>query len=65
MVDIAFAREAYNERTMSNIGLIRSEFNPLDGLTKLSPNDSLLKLLMTSSMSHPIEQFIVERDQDS
>jgi hypothetical protein len=63
MVDIAFARKAYNERTMSNIGLIRSEFNPLDGL--VSPNDSLLKLLMTSSMSHPIEQFVVERDQDS
>jgi hypothetical protein len=65
MVDIAAAREAYKERTMSNIGLIRSEFNPADGLTKVSPNDALLKLLTTSSIDHPIEQFVVERDHVS
>jgi hypothetical protein len=65
MIGIAAACEAYNDRTMCNIGLIRSEFNPADGLTKVSPNDALLKLLTRYKIDHPIEQFIVERDHDS
>jgi hypothetical protein len=65
MIGIAAACEAYNDRTMCNIGLIRSEFNPADGLTKVSPNDALLKLLTRNKIDHPIEQFIVERDHDS
>jgi hypothetical protein len=42
MVDIAAAREAYKEQTISNIGLLRSEFSPAEALTKLSANDSWL-----------------------
>jgi hypothetical protein len=61
MVDIAAAREAYNERTMTNIGLIRSEYNPADGLTKTAPNDALLNLLKSNKIDHPIEQFVVEK----
>jgi hypothetical protein len=55
IVDITTAREAHKERPMSNIGLIRSEFNPADGLTKVSPNDILLKVLTTSSINNHIE----------
>jgi hypothetical protein len=60
MVYIAAAREAYQNRKMSNIGLIRSEFNPEDGLTKACPNDALMRLLTTNKIDHPIEQFFVE-----
>jgi hypothetical protein len=42
--DIAAAREAQNERTMSNNGLLGCELNPADGLTKVSANDALLVL---------------------
>jgi hypothetical protein len=61
MVDVAAAREAYNDRSMVNIGLIRSRHNPADGLTKVAPNDAFLSLLMSSKVDHPIEQFVVEK----
>jgi hypothetical protein len=56
MVDIAAARDAYHERIISNIGLIRSEFNIADGLTKAGPNEALRKFLVTHCLDHPIEQ---------
>ena len=60
MVDLAAIREAYNERTISNIGLIRSEHNPADGLTKIGPNAALHKLLQTNTLQHPIEQYVID-----
>jgi hypothetical protein len=60
MVDIAAAREAYKERTMSNIGLIRSEFNPADVLTKVSPNDALLKLLRTAALITLLDSLLLK-----
>jgi hypothetical protein len=59
MVDIAAAREAYHERIISNIGLIRSEFNIADGLTKAGPNEALRKFLVTHCLDHPIEQYVI------
>jgi hypothetical protein len=58
MVDIAAAREAYHEQIISNIGLIRSEFNIADGLTKAGPNEALSKFLVTHCLDHPIEQYV-------
>jgi hypothetical protein len=34
MVDIAAIREGFSRREIANIGLIKSEDNPADGLTK-------------------------------
>ena len=34
MIDIAAARESYNREEISNVGLIMSEHNIADGLTK-------------------------------
>jgi hypothetical protein len=59
MVDIAAAREAYHDHVISNVGLIKSQYNPADGLTKVGCNDALLKLLRTHRLDHPIEQFIL------
>jgi hypothetical protein len=60
IVDVAAAREAYSNRTMINIGLIRTGYNPADGLTKVAPNEELLNLLKSGKTDHPIEQFFVE-----
>jgi hypothetical protein len=49
MMDIAAAPEAYNERTMINIGSNRSEYNSADGLTKTAPNDALLDLVRVTA----------------
>ena len=35
MIDVAAAREAYKRYEISNVGLVRSEHNPADGLTEL------------------------------
>lgn len=51
IVDIASVREAYNERTIANVALIRSADIYADGLTKLPPNASLSNLLRTHKVS--------------
>eukprot|EP00171_Calliarthron_tuberculosum_P003375 IDg3375t1 len=54
MIDIRAAREAYNERDISNIALIESEHNPADALTKIKSNKALSKLLDTLQLTiHP------------
>lgn len=59
MVDIASAREAYAENLISNVGLIRSEHNPADGLTKIDSNDALSRLLRRHRLDHPVEQYVI------
>jgi len=60
MVDISAVREAYLEKTISNIALIKSEHNPADSLTKIGGNDAFEKLLATNTISHPVEQYVIE-----
>ena len=36
MIDIVATREAYNNYEISNVGLIATEYNPADGLTKIA-----------------------------
>jgi hypothetical protein len=62
LVDIAAARQAYQSREISNIGLIRSEDNAADGLTKLGPNKALYRLLSSSQIHHTVRQWVVEDD---
>jgi hypothetical protein len=61
MIDISASREAFNERLISNIGLIKSEFNPADSLTKIGSNGAMLTLLRSGKIEHPIEQIIIDK----
>jgi hypothetical protein len=40
--------------------LIRSGYNPANGLTKAEPNEALMNLLKAGKIDHPIEQFVFE-----
>ena len=40
MIDIAYARQFYNRDEISHVGLVSSENNLADGLTKEYPNDA-------------------------
>ena len=60
MIGIAAARQAYNRNEIDNIALIRSEFNPADGLAKIAPNEELNRLLHTNKLSHLVEQYIID-----
>lgn len=62
MVDIAAARQAYNERIISNIGLIRSEYNLAGSLTKSDGNKAIINVLQANKLCHPVEQFIIRAD---
>jgi hypothetical protein len=59
MVDVAAARQAYHNSIISNIGLIKSCYNPADGLTKVGCNPALAHLLRTHSIDHPVEQYVL------
>ncbi len=61
MVDISATREAYNQGIISNIGLISSNDNLADGLTKISSNKALLQLMKTQRLSHTVLQFVIAR----
>jgi hypothetical protein len=60
MTDIAVILEAYNERIISNIGLICSDSNTADATTKIGHNKALQTVLCTHRIAHPIEQYIVD-----
>jgi hypothetical protein len=54
------AFEAYNGRIISNIGLICSDYNAADAMTKIGHNMTLQTILRTHRITHPIEQYIVD-----
>lgn len=60
MVDVASVREAYNQKIISNIALIKKEHNVADALTKIKPNDALLQVLSAHKLIHPIQQYVVD-----
>lgn len=47
LIDIAAARQAYNRKEISNIGLTASENMIAGGLTRTKSGSSLMKLLTT------------------
>lgn len=59
MIDIQAARESYGKQEISDIGWIRSEDNPADGLTKPTPCRALEHLLHTGSLDVNIQQWVL------
>lgn len=59
MIDLEAARQSYGTQKISDVGWIRSEDNPADGLTKPAPCKALEKLLETGRVDDPVQQWIV------
>lgn len=59
MIDVAAAREAYNRGEISNVGLVRSEHNVVDGLTKPGFCAAVDRVLRTGMDPHPVAQWII------
>lgn len=59
MIDIASAREAYVDGLIFNTGLILSEHNPADSLTKIESNDAMRRLLKIHRIAHPVQQYVI------
>ena len=60
MIDLTASREGYEKNEISDIGLVRSEHNPADGLTKIGKCPAL-EQLMHNNCKFPIEQWIVRQ----
>lgn len=56
MIDIASARQCYNREEISQVGLVASENNIADGLTKEYANDALEKQLSSSTDLNPVRK---------
>eukprot|EP00170_Pyropia_yezoensis_P001479 contig_6504_g1483 len=59
MIDVAAAREAYNNQEISNVGLLKSEHNAADGLTKPHHCAALERILTTGEDNQPVQQWII------
>lgn len=59
MIDVAVAREAYNRHEVSIVGLVKSEHNFADGLTKPPPCSALDALLRTGIDNNPVQLWII------
>lgn len=58
MIDIAAAREAYNRHEISNVGLVLSEHNLADSLTKPGIYAALETVVKTGYDRNPVQQWI-------
>jgi hypothetical protein len=65
MLDLAAARESYRRREIDNIGLISSEHNIADALTKTQrcANSALWHFMCTNSIRHPVRRFVVAQGE--
>lgn len=61
MIDVAAAREAYNNFEISNVGLVAGIDNPADGLTKPKLCKPLYELLRTGIDATPVAQWIIRK----
>ena len=59
MIDIAAAQDAYNKHEISNVGLVKSEHNIADGLTKPGLCSALNTMLRTGVDNNPVQQWII------
>ena len=60
MIDIEVARNAYAKKEIDNIALIESQYNPAYAMTKISPNEALIKIMKSNKLDHPVKQYIIE-----
>lgn len=63
MLDIAAAREAFQDQTISNIGFVRSSKNIADGLTKPMQQATLRDAVSEGVLSVEPEQWIIRSKQ--
>lgn len=63
MLDIFAARQAYSRREIDNIGLIKSEVNLADDLTKMKGNGALARAMQSSRLDHRAEDYILRGKQ--
>lgn len=65
MIDVTAARQAYNRHEISNVGLVQSEHNIADGLTKPGQCAALSTMMQTAKDVNPVQQWTARTDTSS
>jgi hypothetical protein len=61
MIDLATVRDAYAAQELSDVGLLRHETNPADGLTRAARCPALEDVLDSGKLNFPVEQWVVRQ----
>jgi hypothetical protein len=61
MIDLVVVQEAYDRMEIAQLAFLRTNWNPADALTKVSPNTCLATILTTVTIDHPVPQWVVRR----
>lgn len=65
MIDIMAAREAYEGIEVTQLGLVSSDDNPVDGLSKVKDNGALAPSLESGIDTCAVQQWIMRKNEDS
>ena len=63
MIDITAVRNAYNDQELSDVGFIRTKYNPADAFTKLGSCEALNTIIQTGICKLPIEQWVIRGNE--
>lgn len=61
-IDVCAAREAYGNREIDRVGLVRGEDNPADALSKIGSRNGLLDIIEKGVDKTPVQEWIVRTD---
>ena len=63
MIDITAVRNAYNDQELSDVGFVRTKYNPADAFTKLGSCEALNTIIQTGICKLPIEQWVIRGNE--
>lgn len=63
-LDLAAARQGFNKREITDLGLVESRFQLADAFTKVMPPTQLMAALGSGKLEHPISKFVVRDHTD-
>ena len=61
MIDISETREACERNEIADIGLIGSEHNLADCITRIMAPKQSLHVLSTQKLNHPVKQYVIRK----
>jgi hypothetical protein len=63
MIDITAVRNAYNDQELSDVGFVRTKYNPADAFTKIGYCEALETIFKTGIYDLPTEQWPIRRNE--
>jgi hypothetical protein len=63
MIDITAVRNGYNDKELSDVGFVRTEYNTADAFTKIGYCEALETIVKTGICDLPIEQWVIRGNE--